>query len=96
MNNLIKIAMENEDREFKKECYFVLAVKVLIERKIKIKINLENDEWARSDSDKFDLMIMSSHQKINRSKNNQCNKLCFKEEYKKSENELIQSLSEHC
>ena len=35
MNKFIEIAMEKKHREFKKEDYHVLAVKVLIERKLK-------------------------------------------------------------
>ena len=68
MNKLIEIAIENKDRLFKKEDYYVLAVKILIERKLKIKINPFKDKWTRSDSDKYDLMLMLSHQKTIRRK----------------------------
>ena len=34
-NKLIKIAMDDKDRAFKKEEYGILAVNVLIERKLK-------------------------------------------------------------
>ena len=95
MSKLIEITLKNKHRAFEKEDYHVLAVKVLIEREIKTKIDLFKEKWTRSDGDKHDLILILLNQKINRRKNNQCNKFNFKEEHKTITNELIHLFSEN-
>ena len=81
--------MKNKDRVFKQEYYHILAVMILIERKLKTKIDLVKDKQTRSDSDEYDLMLVLLHRKINRRENNQRNKFNFKEECNTSANQLI-------
>ena len=52
------------------------------------------EKWTRSDSNKLNLMLILLKQNIKKRKNNQCNKFNFKDECKKSMNELIHLFSD--
>ena len=94
-NKLIEIALSNNDRGFKKEYYYVVAIKFLIEIKLKTKINSMKEKWTRSDSNKFNMMINLLNENVKKRKNNSCNKFNFKDECKRSMNELVHLCSMH-
>ena len=94
-NKLIEIALSNNDRGFKKEYYYVVAIKFLIEIKLKTKINSMKEKWTRSDSNKFNMMINLLNENVKKRKNNSCNKFNFKYEHKRSMNELVHLRSMH-
>ena len=57
IKKLTQITISNKDIRFKKEDYHIVAIKFLIEIKLKTKINSIKEKWTRSDSNKFNMMI---------------------------------------
>ena len=57
IKKLTQITISNKDMRFKKEDYYIVAIKFLIETKLKTKINSIKEKWTRSDSKKFNMMI---------------------------------------
>ena len=80
---------------FKKEDYCIAAIKFLVEMKVKTKMNSIKEKWTRSDSDKFNMMINLLNENAKKRKNDSCNKLNFKDECKRSMNELVRLFSKH-
>ena len=64
MSKLNEITLKNKHREFKKEHYYFLVIKVLIEMKLKTKINVIKEKWARSHSGKCNAILLLLRQKI--------------------------------
>ena len=80
---------------FKKEDHHIVAIKFLIEIKLKTKINSVKEKWTRSDSNKFNMMINLLNENVKKRKKNSCNKFNFKDECKRSMNELVYLFSKH-
>ena len=95
INKLIEIALRNKDRGFKKEVYYVVAIKFLTEIKLKTRTNSMKEKWTRSDSNAFNLMLILLNQNVKERKNNQHNKFNFKDECKKNMSKLIHLFSDH-
>ena len=64
MSNLVEISLVNKDSDFKKQDYYVLDIEILIEMKLKTKINVIKEKWARSNVDKFSLILFVLHHQI--------------------------------
>ena len=68
INKLIEIALSNKDRVFKKKDYCVVAIKFLTEIKLKIRTNSLKEKRTRSDSNKFNLMLILLNQNVKKGK----------------------------
>ena len=68
IKKLMQMAISNKDMGFKKEDYCIVAIKFLIEMKLKPKINSAKEKWTRSDSNKFNMMINLLNENVKKRK----------------------------
>ena len=68
IKKLTQITISNKDMGFKEEDYYIVAIKFLIEIKLKPKTNSMKEKWTRSDSNGFNLMLALLNQSVKKEK----------------------------
>ena len=95
---LIEVTKEHKDIMFTEEDYFKLVINVIMETKVKSKINNNagNKAWTRQDSKKCDITLNILHEKRSNQWMNKNNyKFTFKEEHCQSTNDLVHLFEKH-